>query len=536
MKQRLLFILLMAFCASQIVTAKKHYWSGLSWEYKDGVLTIEGKGPMANCSYQYGGPWRKYRREINEVIIKDGVTSIGDFAFYDIKNKYAIKTVVIPNSVVSIGHAAFAGLESLTGINIPSSVTNIGRGVFEDCYALTHIIFRPSITTIDKWLFKGCCSLSNITIPSSVTHIGASAFEGCNITEITTSDYDPNINVYMPALPPGAVIIPNSVTSIGDKAFECSYLKYVRIPNSVNSIGKRAFYSGKLLTIWIPNSVNIIDDEAFGDRFRRFDGKLVTIPDKFLEDSYRIGIAESAVKKYKQTARNSNGNPMFMSDYLDGLGYTVRETVKNGNVNYYIVSKDYSKYGLIDASGKTVIPVELESLASAGSGFFKFKNNGYWGIMDYRGQTIIPTSRGYTSIGNYIVSQRTFAYTMNGYRGECNSQGIPISKIKVTPPRQETTSSSSTSNSRNNSSSQNNNNNSSRSQTQTVVIQQQPVPVQEWQQCAACYGSGQCPNYSCGGRGWFYLGDRITTCSRCWGSGKCTMCAGRGGQYITVYR
>lgn len=62
------------------------------------------------------------------------------------------------------------------------------------------------------------------------------------------------------------------------------------------------------------------------------------------------------------------------------------------------------------------------------------------------------------------------------------------------------------------------------------------IPVQEWQQCPACYGSGQCPYVKCGGSGWYYIGDRVTTCSRCHGSGKCTICAGRGGQNVTVYR
>lgn len=74
--------------------------------------------------------------------------------------------------------------------------------------------------------------------------------------------------------------------------------------------------------------------------------------------------------------------------------------------------------------------------------------------------------------------------------------------------------------------------------TTTVVVEhhRDPIPVQEWQQCPACNGSGQCPNVQCGGSGWYYIGDRRTICSRCNGSGKCTICAGRGGQNITVYR
>lgn len=89
-------------------------------------------------------------------------------------------------------------------------------------------------------------------------------------------------------------------------------------------------------------------------------------------------------------------------------------------------------------------------------------------------------------------------------------------------------------------SSGNNHNNTSESghQTQTIIVEQHrdPIPVQEWQQCPACYGSGQCPYVNCGGSGWYYIGDRATTCSRCHGSGKCTTCAGRGGQNVTIYR
>ena len=74
--------------------------------------------------------------------------------------------------------------------------------------------------------------------------------------------------------------------------------------------------------------------------------------------------------------------------------------------------------------------------------------------------------------------------------------------------------------------------------TTTVVVEhhRDPVPVQEWQQCPACYGSGQCPYVKCGGSGWYYIGDRASTCSMCHGSGKCSTCAGKGGHYITVYR
>lgn len=74
--------------------------------------------------------------------------------------------------------------------------------------------------------------------------------------------------------------------------------------------------------------------------------------------------------------------------------------------------------------------------------------------------------------------------------------------------------------------------------TTTVEVEhhRDPVPMQEWEQCAACYGSGQCPFVKCGGSGWYFTGDRRTICTRCHGSGKCTICAGKGGKYVIVYK
>ena len=158
------------------------------------------------------------------------------------------------------------------------------------------------------------------------------------------------------------------------------------------------------------------------------------------------------------------------------------------------------------------------------------KLNGFWGLMNYSGKILIDTDRGYTSIGDYVSFTKRFAYTMNGYKGECDATGRQISKIS-TATTQSHTSTASVSKSNNSSS-------SSGSKTQTVVVEhhRDPVPVQEWQRCPDCYGSGQCPMVQCGGSGWYYVGDRETTCSRCRGSGNCTTCAGKGGHYITVYR
>ena len=146
-------------------------------------------------------------------------------------------------------------------------------------------------------------------------------------------------------------------------------------------------------------------------------------------------------------------------------------------------------YGLVNKNGVELIPCEMESIESAGPGFLKFKINGFWGVMNYQGKTIIPTSRGYTYIGNYISSQKRFPYTMYGFKGECDYLGRQVSKIKAPTNQQSPNTNSSTA------SSNKSNAKSIKSQQQTIVVEhhRDPVPVQEWQQCQACYGSGQCP-------------------------------------------
>ena len=202
---------------------------------------------------------------------------------------------------------------------------------------------------------------------------------------------------------------------------------------------------------------------------------------------------------------------------------------------YYTLRKN-SRYGLADNTGKIIIPCEMEALESAGSGYLKYKLNGFWGVMNYTGKVIIDTNRGYTSIGDFKTFNKRFAYTMPGYKGECDATGRQISKIKVATSKPSTVASSSSSSSTTSSSS----NKKSGSGTTKVVVEHQhtPQPVQQWQACFACGGMGKMGCDNCGGSGTKYIGDRLHRCSRCNGRGEipCNTCYGNKGQYITVYR
>ena len=183
---------------------------------REGTLIISGSGEMKDYSSWYGF----HNDNIKKTIIKDGVTSIGDYAFY---NCTGLTSITIPDSVASIGEYAFYDCTGLTSITIPDSVASIGEYAFYDCKGLTNITIPYSVTSIGKYAFYGCTGLTSITIGNGVISIGDSAFEGCTgLTSIT---------------------IPNSVTEMGSGAFYgCKNLQSVLISENIQSWNDDVFY------------------------------------------------------------------------------------------------------------------------------------------------------------------------------------------------------------------------------------------------------------------------------------------------------
>ena len=284
-----------------------------SLDTSTGLLSITGTGAMTDYSYSSSAPWYSNKSYIKVVEISDGVTSIGNLAFYECSR---LTTVTIPNSVTSIGRNAFFNTQwyknqsdgliyigmvaykykgtmpNNTSIIIKDGTTSIGSNAFDSCKGLTSVTIPNSVTSIGEYAFAYCYGLTSVTIPNSVTSIGSDAFYG-------TAWYNnqPNGLVYaglvaykykgtMPentsiiinegilGIAGGAfngcsgltsVTIPNSVTSIGTQAFyKCSGLTAINIPNSVTSIGGNAFaYCYGLTSVTIPNSVTSIANGAF---------------------------------------------------------------------------------------------------------------------------------------------------------------------------------------------------------------------------------------------------------------------------------
>ena len=212
MKKNLLLILLCLISFSAIHAENK--WEsepdGMEWYLSvDGTLTVSKGGDMSN--YDEGEtPWDRQRDRIKKIVIKKGVTRIGDLAFGGCRN---LTSVEIPNTVKSIGVRAFVECKNLPSIEIPNSVTSIEEQAFSLCDHLTSIEIPNSVTSIGYQAFYNCYRLASVTIGNSVTDIAKEAFyalpaltsitfKGSNSPKSLENVFkapNENVSVYVPA-------------------------------------------------------------------------------------------------------------------------------------------------------------------------------------------------------------------------------------------------------------------------------------------------------------------------------------------------
>ena len=206
----------------------------------DGTLTISGNGEMKDWEKSYVVAWDSNRENIKNVIINNGVTSIGNYTFSDCRS---LTNITIPNSVTSIGVDAFYYCTSLTNITIPNSVTSIGGKAFLFCRSLTSITIPDSVTSIGYNAFFNCESLTSINVDSNNEKYMSD--NGVLYTK------DKKTLIQYPSKKEGTeYLILQGVESIGDYAFEgCENLINITIPDSVTSIGDDAFYKCDSLSV-----------------------------------------------------------------------------------------------------------------------------------------------------------------------------------------------------------------------------------------------------------------------------------------------
>ena len=139
------------------------------YDFDAETLTFSGSGEI---TWRGEEDYQRYANMTDAVIISEGITGIGEYAF----SHFKLKSVSIPNSVTYIGGSAFYWCENLYAITIPNGVKRIGSKAFYECSVLNVVIIGDGVTTIGDMAFYKCYNLSSVTIGRSVTYIDDYAF------------------------------------------------------------------------------------------------------------------------------------------------------------------------------------------------------------------------------------------------------------------------------------------------------------------------------------------------------------------------
>jgi len=232
--------------------------------YKEGIYTYtvsKGQATLYDCDYIRGD------LEIPSTLGGYPVVAIDYRAFMDMDE---MTSVVIPDTVTSIGVNAFYGCMYLESVTLPKNLTNIGAFAFFYCPNLNNVVIPASVKEIGDYAFAGCTTLTNITIEDGVQKLGQRVFYDCWRLEsislpdsITSMEYA--VFPYCESLK--EVKLPANITEIPLEMFtQCFSLTDVTMPKKITSIGYAAFHSCEVLkSIEIPATVKTIDDGAFGD-------------------------------------------------------------------------------------------------------------------------------------------------------------------------------------------------------------------------------------------------------------------------------
>lgn len=209
----------------------------LTWSFSAGKLTITGTGDMYDFPERTMAPWYEYRDRIIALELPEGLTRIGDLAFYQCT---ALQSVTIPDSVTEIGWHAFDGCTGMTMLSLSKGLKTIEEAAFKECTSLKALRLPEGLETIEYQAFYRCESITEVTVPASVTDLGMTVFSFCY--QLIRAEIRAGIDVLPDWTFYGCsrltdLSLPESVTGANDYAFyECTGLQNIEYPGSAENL------------------------------------------------------------------------------------------------------------------------------------------------------------------------------------------------------------------------------------------------------------------------------------------------------------
>ncbi len=231
--------------------------SNTTWTFENGTLTISGSGSTNSWSTVSAVPWYSYKSSIKTVVVEDGVSYLGQYAFQGCS---ALTSVSLPDSLRVLSANAFCNCTSLETIVLPDSIATLGGSMFTGCTSLQNVTLCDKDVSLGAHMFDGCIALKSLTIPSSIKgDLGEYAFANCtSLASITIPDAITSIkyNAFSGCSALTSIKIGDNVRSIGDYAFEGCPITTIEIAKGVTSIGSSVFSSCENLSSITVNSAN----------------------------------------------------------------------------------------------------------------------------------------------------------------------------------------------------------------------------------------------------------------------------------------
>lgn len=211
-----------------------------TWELDGNTLKIKGSGAMTNYISPYSAyatypEWNESKDLIEHVVIEQGITTVGDFAFYDYPN---IESVALPEGLKHLGNYTFAKCFKLSNVVLPSTLQSIGEKQLNYNYR--------------GYTFAECHSIKEITLPQTLTFLGGCSFNDCNaLTKVTWNAIDCEADSFDPVAryignfkksPVYTVVFGPGVKSVPARAFkDVPSLSIVKTPGTIEFVGYQAF-------------------------------------------------------------------------------------------------------------------------------------------------------------------------------------------------------------------------------------------------------------------------------------------------------